>query len=149
MIERMNTHAPPPLPEDAALESRAALWALARHVFIRWEIMRIAYIVILTVESVWLAAQIDGLFEVYSPPMFAALAFFAAIGANVAYFLGPVAEVYVRWLGFNQPIVRYVLWSLGTLFSMVVVLGVMMGVANFVEQQINTNQSIQQLQQIP
>lgn len=139
----MDTQKPPPLPDDAAPNSRAALWAMARYVFVRWEIMRIAFIVILTVESVWLITQIDGLFEVYPPPMFAALAVFAAIGANVAYFLGPIAEVYVRWLGFNQPIVRYVLWSLGTLFSMVVVFGVMVQVAILVEQQLQLNATLE------
>ncbi len=59
---------------------------------------------------------------------------FAAIAANVCYFLGPAVEFYLEWIGWNRKAIRYGLWTFGFLFSALV--------ASVMKQQQNSEQGL-------
>jgi hypothetical protein len=48
-----------------------------------------------------------------------------AVGANVCFCAGPVANAYAYWLGWRHPVVTFILFVTGTVFSMLLVLGLL------------------------
>ena len=82
---------------------------LARAVFLRWERLRLLYLGLLVPFTLLLHAVVgaftpERLFE----------AFLGGVLANVCYFAGPVAEVYLRWLGVAGRWPRWLLFGAGT-----------------------------------
>lgn len=95
-----------PLAEDAAQKSTV------KQVFFAWEKLRVLYVLALAAVTltsippeamkrldVWVAVAI------------------LAIGANVCYFAGPIAETYLCWLGLRRKLVRSALFVGGTVFA--------------------------------
>jgi hypothetical protein len=102
-------------PETHAVP-RLGLFAIARHVFLRWELLRIPFNVILAVATIWIL----GLDEALAPQRFLLL-LEGAFVANVLYFAGPIGETYFRWLGVGRVWVRFGLFVLGTTVSVALV----------------------------
>ena len=88
------------------------LGQIGKRVFLEWEKLRLAYIGILVIFTVLIGLPQWG------NPAFWVVAFFGAIVANVCYFLGPIVETYVTWLGLRSLAVRWSMFILGTLFTM-------------------------------
>lgn len=100
---------------DVDYPAPPGLLALARPIFLRWELLRIPYNAILVMATILIAGpvnllQIDLLREVM----------LGAVVANVLYYAGPVAETYIRWLGLNQDWVRWPLFGGGTVLTIVI-----------------------------
>ncbi len=93
--------------------ARTSLLTIAREVFLAWEKLRIAYIVVLACHTVFLAG-VAGLLN----PRVLQLVVMGAVIANLAFFAGPIVETYVRWLGYNRSWPRWFLFMMGTLLSM-------------------------------
>jgi len=131
MLDSDNPFAAPQVSDVVASEVPAAeSWkAIAR----RWELLRIAYNVLLAImgliailphAEVLLSVEGVGGIVVY------------AIGANVFYSLGPLAEMYLNWLldgighrlpagivaPLRSPLVTYLLFAGGLLFSLILTL---------------------------
>jgi hypothetical protein len=106
----------PSEPEDA----NPPLIALARNVFLAWEKLRIAYVVILALVTILLTG-VSGFLNL----RLLRLIVLGAVVANVAFFAGPTVETYVRWLGYNRAWPRWVMFVGGTLISIVLALGLL------------------------
>ena len=83
-----------------------------KQVFFAWEKLRVLYVAALAVVTlsnipieamkhleVWVAVAV------------------LAVGANVCYFAGPIAETYLCWLGLRRNMVRTALFVVGTHFA--------------------------------
>ncbi len=90
---------------------------VARPIFLAWEKLRLLYIAILTIFTLFLMGP-SGL---YSPAIIF-IVITGAIGANILYFAGPITETYIRWLGYHKSWPRWVLFISGTLLSILLVL---------------------------
>ena len=88
------------------------LGQIGKRVFLQWEKMRLAYNGILVVFTLLIGVPLLGRFE------FWVVAFFGAVASNLCYFLGPIFDTYVSWLGFRSNAVRWTVFTLGTLFTM-------------------------------
>ena len=110
---------PMPMPEPAAEDDfRAAPgWAALRETFLAWERLRVAYVVVLAGLCSSLALLCGP--ETYADPLFWLHCAIGAVGANVAFFAGPVAESYLGWLSFPRRPVRFVTFAVGLSFSAV------------------------------
>jgi len=107
------------MPEPAASKSPWSLLHFAdptpvTRPFLAWEKLRIYYNLILLAVALGIASL--------SPDIFAELPFWVvsivgALGANVCFCAGPVAENYLALVGANRGIVRAVLFGLGCLFA--------------------------------
>lgn len=95
-----------------------SLLAIARRVFLAWEKLRIAYIIILALITV----AITGVAGIFNLRLIAFIGF-GAVVANIAYFTGPVIETYVRWLGYNRAWPRWFMFLSGTLLSAILAVG--------------------------
>ncbi|QDV86473.1 hypothetical protein [Planctomycetes bacterium TBK1r] len=102
----------------STVESGASVVELAKPVFLAWERLRIAYILLLGAFTAMLA--MPGVIS-NGPQLltFRGLIMIAegAIVANVLYFAGPIVETYVRWLGYDRTWVRWFLFAGGTLLT--------------------------------
>lgn len=96
-----------------------SLIAIARRVFLAWEKLRIAYVIILALITVLLTG-VSGLLSM----RLLQLIIEGAVVANIAYFAGPTIETYVRWLGYNRSWPRWFMFVGGTLISIVLAIGV-------------------------
>lgn len=99
---------------------QTSLLAIARSVFLAWEKLRIAYVVLLAIITVLLTG-VTGILNL----RLLRLILLGALVANVAYFAGPTIETYVRWLGYNRTWPRWVMFIGGTLISIVLAIGVL------------------------
>ena len=88
------------------------LGKIAKRVFLDWEKMRLAYVGILVAFTLLLGWSDLG------KPIFWGTSIFGAIIANLCYFLGPIVDTYVSWLGFRSLALRWIMFTLGTLFTM-------------------------------
>ena len=93
------------------------LSTVARPVFLAWEKLRLVYIAILTIVTLFLTGKL-----ILSDPHVLFTVITGALGANILYFAGPITETYIRWLGYNKNWPRWVLFVLGTLLSLLLVL---------------------------
>ena len=89
-----------------------SLGKIGKRVFLAWEKLRLAYIGILVTFTILIGLPQLGQLG------FWVLAIFGGIVANLCYFLGPIVETYVTWLGFRSLAVRWTMFVLGTLFTM-------------------------------
>lgn len=99
-----------PLPKDLEL-------------FLFWEKLRVVYNLILTtvVLLVWVVfLRTSVLFDTLLVE-----SIMGALGANVCFCAGPVANAYAYWLGWRNPVVTFILFVTGTVFSMLLVLGLL------------------------
>ena len=87
---------PHAIPETEVVQT--SLLAIARSVFLAWEKLRIAYVILLALITV-LFTGVTGILNL----RLLRLIVLGAVVANVAYFAGPTVEKYVRWLGYNSP----------------------------------------------
>lgn len=95
---------------------RQSLGDIAKNVFLAWERLRIAYIILLGLFTALIAAP------TMTEPRTILLIVEGAVIANVCFFAGPAVETYVRWLGYDRDWVRKFLFAGGTLFTMLLVL---------------------------
>ena len=78
-----------------------------------WEKLRLVFNGVLIAWTLFLA--IFGGPDLLATADFWTLATFGGIVVNICYFAGPIVETYVTWLGFPMPVLRWVLFFLGTL----------------------------------
>ncbi len=107
----------------SANESQTAgepILSIARNVFLAWEKLRIGYVMILTLITLSLIAV--GGFPNWTLLL---VIIEGAVFANIAYFAGPALETYIRWLGYDKSWPRWLMFSLGTLFSIGLTFGVL------------------------
>jgi len=97
-----------------------SLLATARRVFLAWEKLRIAYVIILALITLLLIG-VSGILNL----RLLRLIIMGAVAANVAYFAGPTIETYVRWLGYNKIWPRWFMFIGGTLFSIFLAIGLL------------------------
>ena len=100
--------------------AQGSLLAIARSVFLAWEKLRIAYVILLALITVLLTG-VTGILNL----RLLRLIVLGAVVANVAYFAGPTIETYVRWLGYNRAWPRWFMFIGGTLISIVLTIGVL------------------------
>lgn len=88
--------------------------AAIKNIFIAWEKLRILYIIILTVETLYIIlSMIKDIF-------FLELWLYIIIGAiiaNILYLLGPITEYYFYWLGVKHIAIRITLFISGLLLA--------------------------------
>ena len=97
-----------------------SLLATARRVFLAWEKLRIAYVIILALITLLLIG-VSGILNL----RLLRLIIMGAVAANVAYFAGPTIETYVRWLGYNKAWPRWFMFVAGTLLSVLLAIGLL------------------------
>lgn len=108
----------PVTPVETSGTSQAApesLGLIAKRTFIVWEKLRFAYIAILAIVTV-VALMYCGPIHQHNIDFWAAIVF-GAVVANLCYFLGPIVETYLTWLGFPSKAVRLAIFSAGTIFA--------------------------------
>jgi len=81
----------------------------------RWEWFRILYNLALFFVTL-LVAAIVGAFRV--PVMLLETAVIGVVSANVLFFYGPVADGYLQWMGFRNPAIGKLIFTLGTTLAM-------------------------------
>lgn len=106
-------------PSEVTLTNRS-LSEIARSVFLAWEKLRIAYVIILALITI-VVTGVSGLFEL----RILRLIILGGVVANVAFFAGPSIETYVRWLGYNRTWPRWLMFIGGTLISILLTLGLL------------------------
>ncbi len=94
---------------------------IARSVFLAWEKLRIAYILILAVVTLLLTGMSGA--NAFRNWQLLPLIVVGAFVANIAYFAGPSVETYVRWLGYNKIWPRWFMFVVGTLFAIGLAIG--------------------------
>lgn len=100
------------MPGAGHTSNDAAPTPTLKQVFFAWEKLRVLYVLALAVVTlssippeamkrldVWIAVAV------------------LAVAANVCYFAGPIAEMYLCWLGLRRTIVRAALFLGGTVFA--------------------------------
>lgn len=105
--------------ELAANGRDVTLGQIAKRVFLEWEKLRLLYIGILAVVTLVLGWSHVNRVEFW---------FIAVVGgvvSNVCFFIGPIVETYVTWLGFRSSWMRWVFFVLGTLFTLAFAVGAM------------------------
>lgn len=96
-----------------------------RAVFLRWEKLRLLYnLIVGLVGAAGAAACVLDLAGLFNDPHDAMPLQVLVIGvvcygiaANVCYFLGPILESYLRWVGLRAPRLTQTLFITGTVFS--------------------------------
>ena len=112
-----------PISQDESITTLSAvqneaLGTVAKRVFLDWEKLRLVFVAVLGIETVAIG--------VFLYPLILNLEFWVdvilgAVAANCCFFLGPIIETYIRWLGFPARAIRVTLFVAGTLFSFVLV----------------------------
>jgi hypothetical protein len=87
-------------------------------VFVAWELLRLAYNAALLMVVVLVGRMIVSRDD-FADPAFWRYVAKCAIGANLCYCLGPIAEGYLAALGVRRPVVRLLLFSVGLIVSVV------------------------------
>ncbi|MCW1912764.1 hypothetical protein OJ996_04220 [Luteolibacter sp. GHJ8] len=112
----MDPYAPPLSPALPADDQRLAM----REIVVGWERLRLLYNAILAVPGLLVLSAMTG--EYGMPALTAVLsAVFVAVGANLCFLLGPLAELYLRGIfRRGQPLGRgrWLLFGSGTLLSL-------------------------------
>ena len=103
--------------EDEAIP---ALLTIARQTFLAWEKLRVVYVAVLAVITILLIAPSG-----FLNPRLLLLTAEGAVIANIAYFAGPTIETYMKWLGYDRAWPRWVMFAGGTLFSIILAVGVL------------------------
>lgn len=91
---------------------------LNRKIFLDWEKLRLIYLFVLSAISIqrllpiWPLLPLQVWIEMTV----------GVIITNICYTLGPIAENYYQFLGFQHPSFRYLLFFIGTAFSAVATL---------------------------
>jgi len=81
----------------------------------RWEWFRIFYNLALLLVTLFSAAVL-GSFR--APMLLLETAVVGAVGANVLFFYGPVADGYLQWMGFRHPAIGKLIFAMGTTLAM-------------------------------
>lgn len=92
-----------------------------RYISKQWEGLRIVYNVILLIEGLLLPSPCIGFLGIFIFGLF----------ANICYCLGPFTEFYLLAFGFQFGNLRYALFTVGLLFSMLVTLSTAIGIIAF------------------
>lgn len=124
-MNQQNPFSAPAVDESLMSSAQApsdSLMSIAKRTFLAWEKLRLIYVAILAFETLFLGMHLLGTFE------FWATAVVGGILANLCFFLGPIAETYVTWLGFRAKWLRWFLLALGTMFTMVAALGAIVAI---------------------
>ena len=100
-----------------------SLLVIARSTFLAWEKLRIAYVSILIVITVLLVLLVGP--AGFLNRRLLLMTVEGAIVANVAYLAGPTIETYVKWLGYDRPWPRWVMFIGGTLLTIILAVGVL------------------------
>ena len=111
----MDPYAPPSSPALPADDQRPAL----REIVLSWEKLRLLYNAILAVPGLLVLNAMTGEFGITLAEAVLSAAF-VAVGANLCFLLGPVAELYLRGLfRQGQPLGRgrWLIFGSGTLLS--------------------------------
>lgn len=93
--------------------SNSNLMEIARSTFLAWEKLRFLYIGLLGTLTLLLCGREIVNIEILM------IVIAGAFVANVCYFAGPILETYVSWLGLKGKWFRWMLFTVGTLFTMV------------------------------
>ncbi len=99
---------------------KTTLWYEVRATFLQWEKLRIVYNVVLVALTCIATFGLKP--ELAMDPGFWLAAVAAGLAANVCFFIGPMAECYIRWLGYRSPVLTYGLFGAGMAFSSAVTL---------------------------
>lgn len=94
-------------------ESNIRLMDIARSTFLAWEKLRFLYIGLLGTFTLILCGR-----EIVNIEILI-MVIGGAFIANVCYFAGPILETYVSWLGLKGKWFRWLLFTVGTLFTTV------------------------------
>lgn len=97
-----------------------SLLSIARQVFLTWEKLRILYIGILGMFTLLLVG-----FSGLPSLSLMITVMFGAIVSNCLYFAGPIVDTYIRWLGYRDSWPRLVMFVVGTIFSLILALGLL------------------------
>lgn len=103
-----------------------SVWGIARATFLAWEKLRLVYIVTLGAATVALSF-VDRPLLLYSFKFWAEVGV-GAVVANLCYFAGPAIETYATWLGVRTPWIRPTLFVLGTLFTFLLAVCMVMSI---------------------
>ncbi len=118
-----NPFAPPNNAQETRLNESAvrdeSLGAIAKQVCLDWEKLRLIYIAVLGAETIAIGFLAHPLILT---PEFWGGALLGAVFANVCFFIGPVIETYISWLGYPSRALRFVMFIAGTLFSCLLVI---------------------------
>lgn len=104
--------------------AQMSLLAIARRVFLAWEKLRIAYVILLALITVLFTVLFTGVTGIWNLRLLRMIVLGAMV-ANVAYFAGPTIETYVRWLGYSRAWPGWIMFVGGTLLSIVLAIGVL------------------------
>ena len=81
----------------------------------RWEWFRIFYNLALLLVTLFSVAVLGGF---RAPMLLLETATVGAVGANVLFFYGPVADGYLQWMGFRHPAIGKLIFAMGTTLAM-------------------------------
>ncbi len=103
--------------QDAAAAIHEPAMLSPRHVFLRWERLRIPYNLALTAVALY-AGVMSSTQSRLTDPGFLLFLISRVLLANVCFTAGPCVESYVMWLGQRPvPWIRPLLFVLGTLLA--------------------------------
>ncbi|MGB7345611.1 MAG: hypothetical protein WBD20_15460 [Pirellulaceae bacterium] len=102
---------------------------IARSTFLAWEKMRLIYIGLCAAPTLVLGAT--GATESIGSSHFWIPVIVGGIVANLFYFIGPIVETYVTWLGFRSKKLRWMLFAFGTLFTVMMAIGALIRMVSF------------------
>ena len=89
------------------------LGRIAKRVFLAWEKLRVLYIAIAGAVTLLLGLPHVHKIEFWGTVIVGGLV------SNACFFLGPVAETYLTWLGLHAKWLRSLLFAMGTLFTII------------------------------
>lgn len=102
------------------IDGKNTFWAEVRATFLQWEKLRIVYNAVLVALTCIATFGLKP--DLAIDPGFWLGAVAAGLAANVCFFIGPMAECYIRWLGYRSPVLTYGLFGAGMAFSSAVTL---------------------------
>jgi hypothetical protein len=108
------------LPVEPVETPRSQFLSELRATFLHWEQLRVVYNLVLVALTCTLVFGFRP--EISGDPGFWAGAMLAAVAANVCFFLGPIADCYIRWLGYRSRVVTYGVFGVGMAFASLVTL---------------------------
>lgn len=96
-------------------------WAHAKSVFLAWEKLRFLYNFVLIFIVVAMAVLLGGA-QLLSSIEFWLMAIVGGVISNICFFVGPIVESYVHWLGLRLTWLRSTCFLLGLALTTVVAL---------------------------
>lgn len=94
--------------------------SFAKPVFLKWEKLRIVYNLILLV--ILLISRIPAMGNNIFEPWALGSWLVGAVLANLCFFLGPLSETYIAWLGWRSVGVTVIIFAVGVLVSIPLVI---------------------------